>query len=110
MQRHAADDLLAAASADDVSATEAELRLLRDVLRLLPAGVTVQDAQGRLLMVNDAATVQLAVAAGGIGAPSKSMDQHLEAGRECLRTGQPLVTEDCFDDGKVRHSGPASRG
>jgi cyclic di-GMP phosphodiesterase Gmr len=102
MQRRAADDLLAAASADDVSATAAELRLLRDVLRLLPAGVTVQDAQGRLLMVNDAAAVQLAVAAGGIGAPPESMDRRLEAGRECLRTGQPLVTEECFDDGKLR--------
>ncbi len=76
-----------------------ELRLLRDVLRLLPAGVTVQDAQGRMLVVNDAAAAQLGIADG---APTQQMDQRREAWRECLHGGQPLVTEDIFDDGKTR--------
>jgi c-di-GMP phosphodiesterase Gmr len=76
-----------------------ELSLLRDVLRLLPAGVTVQDAQGRMLMVNDAAAAQLGMAHG---APTQQMDQRRETGHECLHAGQPLVTEEVLDDGKSR--------
>ena len=36
---------------------------------MLPAGVTVQDEQGRFLLVNDAAAAQLGMAAGGPAAP-----------------------------------------
>src|SRR4051812_17471271 len=36
----------------------AELNVLKEIVRLLPAGVTVQDEQGRFLLVNDAAAAQ----------------------------------------------------
>ncbi len=59
-----------------------ELNILRDVLRMLPNGVTVQDDQGRLLLANDAA----AHLQGGLS----------EAARETFRTGRPVVVEESF--------------
>jgi diguanylate cyclase (GGDEF)-like protein len=91
-----------AMDADDVGAAGAELRLLRDVLRLIPAGITVQDEQGRMLLVNEAASMQLGIAGGGPAAHSQAMDNRVETGRECLRAGRPLVAEECMDDGKTR--------
>ena len=49
------------------SACEAELDILRDVLRMLPSGITIQDEQGEFLRVNDAAAVQLGAASGQPG-------------------------------------------
>ena len=49
---------------DSESDFSSELEILRDVLRLLPSGVTVQDEQGEFLLVNDAAAAQLQMAAG----------------------------------------------
>ena len=40
-------------------ASEAELGFLKEIVRMLPAGLTVQDAQGKLLLVNDVAAAQL---------------------------------------------------
>lgn len=40
-------------------ASEAELGFLKEIVRMLPAGLTVQDAHGELLLVNDAAAAQL---------------------------------------------------
>ena len=40
-------------------AGEAELGFLKEIVRMLPAGLTVQDAQGELLLVNDVAAAQL---------------------------------------------------
>ncbi|MCJ9729666.1 diguanylate cyclase, partial [Bradyrhizobium sp. PRIMUS42] len=40
-------------------ANEAELGFLKEIVRMLPAGLTVQDAHGELLLVNDAAAAQL---------------------------------------------------
>ena len=58
MECHIVSDFESPVSeADDTGATD-ELSLLRSVLRMLPAGVTVQDARGRMLMVNDAAAAQ----------------------------------------------------
>ncbi len=34
-------------------ASEAELGFLKEIVRMLSAGLTVQDAQGELLLVND---------------------------------------------------------
>ena len=36
-----------------------ELSILRDVFRMLPTGVTVQDEQGEFLLVNEAAAALL---------------------------------------------------
>src|SRR5262249_23614365 len=96
--RHIVSDFEPVAMEVDDTAAAAELSLLRDVLRLLPAGVTVQDAHGRMLMVNDAAASQLGLADDR---PTLQMDQGREAASACLNSGQGLVTEDAFDDGKV---------
>ena len=49
----------AATQAGDESIFESELSILRDVFRLLPAGVTVQDEHGEFVLMNDAATALL---------------------------------------------------
>ena len=58
----------AATEAGNESAFDAELGILRDVLRLLPTGITVQDESGDFLLVNDAAAALLTVACLAIGA------------------------------------------
>jgi diguanylate cyclase (GGDEF)-like protein len=98
MQCHVANDPLFEAAADNPRSTEPELGLLRDVLRLLPTGVTVQDEQGDFLIVNDAAAAQLGLAAG----PSPRLEQRREAGCDVLRAGQPAITEESHDDGKTK--------
>jgi cyclic di-GMP phosphodiesterase Gmr len=45
----------AASQAGNESTFDTELGILRDVLKLLPTGVTVQDEHGEFLLVNDAA-------------------------------------------------------
>lgn len=76
-------------------AAEGELNLLRDVFRMLPASVTVQDEQGRFLLVNDAAAAQLGAAAGQPSALiSKQLSDRREVGLELLRTGRALVAEE----------------
>ena len=75
-------------------AVEDETGLLRDVLRLLPAGVTVQDEDGRFILINDAAASQLGMAAGQPGEPgSKHLHERREAGLELLRAGREAVAE-----------------
>jgi cyclic di-GMP phosphodiesterase Gmr len=97
-------DLQAAATpgAHELS-TESELRVLRDVFRMLPHGVTLQDAQGRFLLVNDAAAAQLGVAAGEPQAPlSKELDLRRETCIEVLRAGRAAVAEECVVKGELR--------
>ena len=77
-------------------AVESELSILRDILRMLPTGVTVQDEQGRFLLVNDAAAAQLEIAAGQPNfLSSKPLDDRQEVGLEALRSGRPVVAEEC---------------
>jgi c-di-GMP phosphodiesterase Gmr len=77
------------------SACEAELDILRDVLRMLPSGITVQDEQGEFLLVNDAAVIQLGTAAGQPGgANSKLSNERRQAAIELLRAGRAIVTEE----------------
>jgi c-di-GMP phosphodiesterase Gmr len=99
MECHIVSDFESPVSeADDTGATD-ELSLLRSVLRMLPAGVTVQDARGRMLMVNDAAAAQLGMENG---APTQHLEQRREAAHECLNGGAPLVTEEVLEDGNAR--------
>ena len=70
------DPQTAATEAGDGSGVVTELSVLRDVFRLLPGGVTVQDEQGRFLLVNDAAAAQLGIAAGGQAAPNSQELAH----------------------------------
>ena len=104
MQSRTPNALRTAATENDaVLADDSELSILRDVFRLLPAGVTVQDEHGRFLLVNDAAAVQLGLAAGGLAAsPSPELTQRRETGLELLRAGKAAVTEECATSGEVR--------
>src|ERR1700753_1778484 len=67
-------------------AAESELGMLRDVFRLLPGGVTVQDEEGRFLLLNDAAAAQLGIATLA-PAGSKEMEHRRETCIELLRSG-----------------------
>jgi diguanylate cyclase (GGDEF)-like protein len=102
MQRHVANDPPFEAAGDCPRSAEAELGLLRDVLRLLPTGVTVQDGRGDFLIVNDAAAAQLGLANDALAGRSLQLDQRREAGCDVLRARQPAIVEECHDDGKAR--------
>ncbi|HET7885841.1 MAG TPA: EAL domain-containing protein [Bradyrhizobium sp.] len=68
--------------------------LLRDILRLLPAGVTVQDEDGRFVLINDAAVSQLGLAAGSCNEiAEKHLDERRAIGLELLRAGRTSVAE-----------------
>jgi diguanylate cyclase (GGDEF)-like protein len=82
---------------------ETELEILRDIFRMLPAGVTVQDEHGRFLLVNEAAALQLGIAAGEPAAmPSKEMDHRREAGLALLDAGRAAVAEEFVTRGEVK--------
>src|SRR6266446_7905942 len=86
-------------------AEDAELTILRDVFRLLPAGVAVQDEHGRILLANDAAAVQLGIAAAEPGAPpSTELNHRRETGIELLRAGRAAVLEECVTRGEIRQT------
>jgi c-di-GMP phosphodiesterase Gmr len=104
MQSRSEHDLWTAATeVDSGRAGDAELSILRDVFRLLPTGVTVQDEYGDFLLVNDAAAVQLGITAGEPAAPpSQELSQRRETGLELLRSGRAAVAEECVTSGEVR--------
>lgn len=84
-------------------AVDAELSLLRDVFRMLPGGVTVQDQHGRFLLVNDAAAAQFGIAAGEPAASlSKEFNDRCATGIELLRTGRAAVTEESVSSGPAK--------
>jgi c-di-GMP phosphodiesterase Gmr len=86
-------------------AEDAELAILRDVFRLLPAGVTVQDEHGRILLANDAAAAQLGIAAAKPGAPASiELNHRRETGIELLRSGQAAVVEECTTRGEIKQT------
>jgi cyclic di-GMP phosphodiesterase Gmr len=93
----------AAPEGDSEFALATELVILRDVLRMLPAGVTLQDEQGRLLLVNDAAAAELGMAAHEMEAvTSKELDHRRKTGMELLRTGGQAVAEESVSGGQTR--------
>jgi cyclic di-GMP phosphodiesterase Gmr len=76
------------------SALDGDLGLLGEILRQLPAGVTVQDENGRFLLINDAAAAQLGLAAGqGDDLAAKHLNERRTTGLELLRAGRPTVVE-----------------
>jgi cyclic di-GMP phosphodiesterase Gmr len=92
---------LHAVTQDSEFAVENELSILRDVFRMLPTGVTVQDEQGHFLLVNDAAAAQFGIAEGPPSAlPSKLLNERREAGLELLRAGRAVVAEECVTGGR----------
>ena len=72
----------------DDGASVSELSILRDVLRMLPNGVTVQDEDGLVLLANEAAA-QLQIGADG-------HEDRRDTLRETLRTGQAVTVEESF--------------
>ena len=97
--RYKQDFQAAATQAGNESAFETELRILRDVLKLLPTGVTVQDEHGDFLLVNDAATALLQMAAAA-PAPSQLTDRR-ETCLELLRSGRTAVLEEAITMGRT---------
>ena len=85
---------------DDADA-RAELNFLSDVVRMLPAGVTVQDENGRFVLMNDAAAAQLGISdAAPLPVPPHGLESRREVGLVLLRDGRALVTEEA-----VRNAG-----
>ena len=85
----------------DPQVAEPELSILRDVFRMLPNGVTVQDEQGGFLLVNDAAAAQLRIALDGTATPhSNELANRRQTGLGLLRAGRPAVVEE-----SVTHAG-----
>jgi cyclic di-GMP phosphodiesterase Gmr len=88
----------------------AELSLLNEIVRMLPAGVTVQDEHGRFLLINDAAAARLKVSAEDLLAapPNAPLATELTRRRETcielLRVDRAVVTEQCITDGQVRRT------
>ncbi len=80
-------------------AADAELGFLKEIVRMLPAGVTVQDAAGALILVNDAAASQLGMDGTR---PSADLSQRNQAGQRALQDGQPVVVEEAMQDGAAR--------
>jgi diguanylate cyclase (GGDEF)-like protein len=80
-------------------ASEAELGFLKEIVRMLPAGLTVQDAQGKLLLVNDVAAAQLGMDGSR---PSPDLAQRREACARALRAGQAVTSEEALQDGAAR--------
>ena len=89
----------------------AELNLLTEIVRMLPAGVTVQDEHGRFLLVNDAAAARLKVSAEDLlAAPPNAplatteLTRRRETCIELLRADRAAVAEECVTDGQVRRT------
>src|ERR1700712_2633499 len=102
MQSRSNDDQQNAASeAAPETASASELRILRDIFRMLPSGVTLQDEQGQLLLINDAAEAQLGISATEpSAAPSKEWAQRRTAAIELLRSGRASVAEESVNRGE----------
>ncbi|MBR0831123.1 EAL domain-containing protein [Bradyrhizobium manausense] len=81
------------------SATEAELGFLKEIVRMLPAGVTVHDDRGDLLLVNDAAAALLGIDGSR---PLHDLAQRQEACVQALRGGRSVVTEESLQSGAAR--------
>lgn len=99
LTRHDFQTGAAVTGQDDISSNE--LRILRDLLQLLPAGVTVQDEQGELILVNEAAASQLQLAASA-SQPS-SVDERHAANLDLLRSGHPVVLEEVLSCGASKY-------
>src|SRR3954463_10301877 len=103
------DDAAAPDRAADARDVQVELDLLKEIVRLLPAAVTVQDEQGRFLLVNDAAAAQLSIPAGGMPAASSAphagaLARRRDACIEVLRADRAAVGEECFGDGPLKRT------
>lgn len=73
----------------------ADLRLFKEIVRALPSAVTVQDEQGRLIFVNDAAAAQYRLAAAATDAAGNlPLDRRRSDGAALLAQGQAGTREE----------------
>ena len=93
---HPYDLQATATQGDHVLAVDTELNILRDVFRMLPTGVTVQDEQGDFLLVNDAAAAQFRMSAVESTASLSELNHRRDTGLELLRAGRLTVAEECI--------------
>ena len=89
-----------ATEAGSEGARDTELSILRDVLKLLPTGVTVQDERGDFLLVNDAAAalLQMAATTPALSQPGDRRETCLEL----LRSGRTAVIEEAVANGTAK--------
>ncbi|OCK57848.1 EAL domain-containing protein [Bradyrhizobium sp. LMTR 3] len=90
----------AATQAVNESAFESELNILKDIFRLLPTGVTVQDENGEFVLVNDAAAAALQMATATREA--SHLNDRRETCLELLRSGRPVVLEESIAGGQAK--------
>jgi cyclic di-GMP phosphodiesterase Gmr len=95
------DPQTAATEGAQERAADGELGMLRDIFRLLPSGVTIQDEQGHFLLVNDAAAAQLGLATTA-PSHSKELDHRRETGIEVLRSGRTAIVEESVGHGQLK--------
>jgi c-di-GMP phosphodiesterase Gmr len=98
---HHSDPSLAAAEGAYDSTADGELGILRDIFRLLPSGVTLQDERGDFLLVNDVAAAQLGITANA-ASPSREAAHRREACIDLLRDGQASVVEETVAYGPAK--------
>jgi diguanylate cyclase (GGDEF)-like protein len=86
---------------------QAALTLLSEIVRMLPASVTVQDADGHFLLVNDAAATQFNAPAEQFNADSSHSDllnqafsHRRDTAVDLLNTGRSAIFEECVGDGQ----------
>ncbi|HMM89086.1 putative bifunctional diguanylate cyclase/phosphodiesterase [Bradyrhizobium sp.] len=81
----------AATQAGNEGIFDSELSVLRDVFRLLPAGVTVQDETGEFVLMNDAAAALLQTVTAET---ASQLSDRRETCLELLRAGRTAVLEE----------------
>src|SRR4051794_30931672 len=85
--------------------TDSELGMLREIVRMLPASVTVQDEHGNFLLVNDAAAMQFNTAVAdfiatppGVAFSSEGANRRRDDGADLLRSGRSAIFEEGATD------------
>jgi cyclic di-GMP phosphodiesterase Gmr len=88
---------------DDIGS---ELNILREIVRMLPASVTVQDENGNFLLVNDAAAAQFNTPAADflamppeVAFSSKQANRRRGDGIDLLRSGRSAIAEEGAAEG-----------
>jgi c-di-GMP phosphodiesterase Gmr len=85
--------------AENESAGNFELDTLREVLRMLPTAVTVQNESGEFVLANEAAAPLLEMV--NVASPSQAGDRR-ESCLELLHFGRPAVLEEAVTRGKTK--------
>lgn len=86
-----------------------ELEMLREIVRMLPASVTVQDDQGDFLLVNDAAAIQFNASADQFNRPDpqshflvQALTHRRMTALDLLQSGRSAVFEERFNSERDR--------